>query len=210
MVVVENTHNLAGGAFYPLETLKGIRGFAREKGINVHMDGARLFNASAASGAGPREIAAQTDTLTFCLSKGLGAPVGAMLCGSRSFIAEARRVRKMLGGGMRQAGVLAAAGIYALTHNVERLAEDHENARLIAQALAESRWASLDPESVPTNIVYAQTPKHPAETVSRSLRERGVLCGVTGMHELRFVTHLDLSRSDIEEAAGIIGKLSPE
>jgi threonine aldolase len=208
MAVLENTHNLAGGTYYPLDTLKGIRDFSRRRGISVHMDGARVFNASAASGAGLRDIAAQTDTMTFCLSKGLGAPVGAVLCGSRPFITEARRVRKMLGGGMRQVGVLAAAGIYALKNNVERLSEDHENARTIARALAETGWAEIDPDSIPTNIVYVKTPKHPAEKAARSLKERGVLCGATGSNELRFVTHLDLSRSDIAAAADIIRKNS--
>jgi len=209
MVVEENTHNLAGGTFYPLETLKGIRELTRRKGISVHMDGARVFNASAASGADVREIAAETDTLTFCLSKGLGAPVGAMLCGSRAFITEARRVRKLLGGGMRQAGVLAAAGIYALENNVKRLPEDHENARTIARALAETKWAGIDPGSIPTNIVYVKTPRHPAVKIVQALKERGVLCGESGTHGLRFVTHLDLSKSDIAAAAEIIGHLSP-
>jgi threonine aldolase len=179
LVLLENTHNLAGGTFYTLEGLKRIRELTRAKGLSVHMDGARMFNASAASGAGPHDIAAQTDTLTFCLSKGLGAPVGAMLCGSRAFIAEARRVRKLLGGGMRQVGVLAAAGIYALENNVDRLSEDHENA------------------------------KHPAEKISQALKQHGVLCGATGKNDLRFVTHLDLSKSDIADAAEIIRKLAP-
>ena len=209
LVVVENTHNLAGGTFYPLKTLSGVRELTRGKRISVHMDGARVFNASIASGASPRQIAAQTDTLTFCLSKGLGAPVGAMLCGNRDFIREARRVRKLLGGGMRQVGVLAAAGIYALTHNVERLAEDHEKARIIARALAETTWAKVDPAKVPTNIVYVETPKHPAEKVAGALKEHGVLCGATGKNQLRMVTHLDVSMGDVTEAAEIIRKLRP-
>ncbi len=136
------------------------------------MDGARMFNAAVASGASPREIAAQTDTVTFCLSKGLGAPVGALLCGERPFIQEARRVRKMLGGGMRQVGVLAAAGIYALRHNVERLAEDHQNAKAIAHALSVTKWASVNQEDVETNIVFAQT-LGPADAVVAALKERG-------------------------------------
>ncbi len=157
MVVVENTHNLAGGTVYPLETLRGIRDFAEERGLSVHMDGARLFNACIASGTTAREYAATCHTITFCLSKGLGAPVGALLCGSRSFVDEARRVRKMLGGGMRQAGVIAAAGIHALTHHVDRLAEDHENARTLVKALAEVPWAAIEPSEVETNIVLLKT-----------------------------------------------------
>lgn len=208
MVALENTHNAAGGTFYALLRLKEIKDFARERGLSVHMDGARVFNAAAASGAGVKEIAAQADTVTFCLSKGLGAPVGAMLCGSRAFIAEARRTRKMLGGGMRQAGILAAAGIYALENNVERLVQDHRNARVIARALAETSWAELDPDSVPTNILYAGTPRHPAERAAAALKQRGVLCGATGKNELRFVTHLDVSERDAAEAADVIRSLA--
>ena len=158
MVALENTHNAAGGTYYPLETLKEIGTFARRRKLAVHLDGARLFNAAAASGAPVKAICADATTVTFCLSKGLGAPVGALLCGKKDFIADARRVRKMLGGGMRQAGIIAAAGVYALQNNVERLAEDHENAKAIAKALAETDWAAIDPEDVVTNILYFRTP----------------------------------------------------
>ncbi len=207
MIVLENTHNSAGGTCYPLETLKEIGEMARRRSLSVHVDGARLFNASIAVGAPPRALCAPADTVTFCLSKGLGAPVGAVLCGGRAFIAEARRVRKMLGGGMRQAGVLAAAGLYALTHNVERLAEDHENAGLITRALAETDWASLDPAAVETNIVFARIPAHPADKVAAALKERGVLCGAMGKDSIRLVTHLDVSRQDAANAAEIIRSL---
>ncbi len=207
LVVLENTHNTAGGTCYPLETLKEIGEMARRRSLSVHVDGARLFNASIAVGAPPRELCAPADTVTFCLSKGLGAPVGAVLCGGRAFIAEARRVRKMLGGGMRQAGVLAAAGIYALTHNVERLAEDHENAKTITRALAETGWASVDPAAVETNIVFARTPAQPADRIAAALKERGVLCGAMGKDSIRLVTHLDVSRQDAAKAAEIIRSL---
>jgi threonine aldolase len=208
MIVVENTHNLAGGTFYPLETLRGIKAFAATHGLAVHMDGARLFNACVGSGVSARDYSAQADTVTFCLSKALGAPVGALLCGTRPFIDEARRVRKLLGGGMRQAGVLAAAGVYALTHNVERLAEDHRNAKTLAKALAGTRWASVDPADVQTNIVLFRTPRVPADRVVAALKERGVLCGAMGSDAVRLVTHLDVSGGDVDEVVGIIRTLS--
>jgi threonine aldolase len=209
MIVLENTHNLAGGTFYPLATLREIRALGIEKSLSIHIDGARVFNAVVASGASLRDISAQADTVSFCLSKGLGAPVGAVLCGSKPFISEARRVRKMLGGGMRQAGVLAAAGIYALTHNVDRLKEDHRNAKTIAQALAEAPWAAVDPAEVVTNIVYVRTPHHAADHIVSALKQRGVLCGSMGRNALRFVTHLDVSNSDIAEVVGILRSLKP-
>jgi threonine aldolase len=207
MVELENTHNSAGGTCYPLATLRDIAAFARRRGLTVHLDGARLFNASIASGASVKDISACADTVTFCLSKGLGCPVGAMLCGRREFIAEARRVRKMLGGGMRQAGIIAAAGVYALQHNVERLAEDHENARVIAAALAGTTWAALDPKDVVTNIIYFETPGHDADDMVRTLEQSGIRSGSWGPHTVRFVTHLDVSREDAKQVAAILGRL---
>jgi threonine aldolase len=205
MVVLENTHNAAGGTVYPLELLKEIRAFATAKSLSVHIDGARLFNAVAASGVPAPTICAQADTVTFCLSKGLGAPVGAMLCGPKDFIAEARRVRKMLGGGMRQAGIIAAAGLYALEHNVNRLVEDHENAKLIAKALAGTKWAEVDPAEVVTNIMYFRTPGRKAADVTESLERQGILAGSpTAEDQLRLVTHIDISREDAREIARII------
>jgi len=208
MVEVENTHNAAGGTYYPLATLREIAAFARKRRLTVHLDGARLFNASIASGASVGDIAACADTVTFCLSKGLGCPVGAVLCGRKDFIAEARRVRKMLGGGMRQVGILAAAGIYALQHNVERLAEDHENARLIARALAGTSWASLDPDDVPTNIIYFETPGRAVDDVVKALGAAGIRAGASGPSSIRLVTHLDISREDAKQVASIVGRLA--
>ncbi|HVO37548.1 MAG TPA: low-specificity L-threonine aldolase [Spirochaetia bacterium] len=204
MIAVENTHNAAGGTFYPLDTLKKIGVFARRRKMSVHMDGARLFNASTASGDAVKLLCADVDTVTFCISKGLGAPVGAVLCGTKEFIAEARRVRKLLGGGMRQAGVIAAAGIYALTNNVERLAEDHENAKTLARALACTSWAALVPEEVVTNIVYFRTPDRSADDVVHALEQRGILSGAEGPDVIRFVTHLDISKKDTAEIARIL------
>ena len=206
MVVVENTHNAAGGTFYTQDALKKISGFARGRRLSVHMDGARLFNAVTASGMGAAAICAETETVTFCLSKGLGAPVGAMLCGSRAFVAEARRMRKMLGGGMRQAGIIAAAGVYALRNNVERLSEDHENAKVIARALCNSPWARLDLADVVTNIIYFRTPGRDAEAVVKSLAANGILSWATAADQVRFVTHLDISKEDTREIAGILEK----
>ena len=206
MVVVENTHNAAGGTFYTQDALKKISGFARGRRLSVHMDGARLFNAVTASGMGAAAICAETETVTFCLSKGLGAPVGAMLCGSRAFVAEARWMRKMLGGGMRQAGIIAAAGVYALRNNVERLSEDHENAKVIARALCNSPWARLDLADVVTNIIYFRTPGRDAEAVVKSLAANGILSWATAADQVRFVTHLDISKEDTREIAGILEK----
>ena len=204
MIVMENTHNSAGGTVYPLPLLKETSAFARARRLSLHMDGARLFNAVAASGASAKDICAETDTVTFCLSKGLGAPVGAMLCGGKDFIAEARRVRKMLGGGMRQAGIIAAAGLFALQNNVKRLIEDHENAKLIARALAGTKWAQIDPAEVVTNIIYFRTPGREAAAVVEALGRQGILSDTSGADRVRFVTHIDISREDTREIVRII------
>ena len=206
MVVLENTHNVAGGTVYPLGLLKEVGSFARKRKLSVHVDGARLFNAAAAAGVPARQLCAEADTVTFCLSKGLGAPVGSMICGPRELIAEARRVRKMLGGGMRQAGVIAAAGIYALRNNVDRIAEDHENARSIAEALAGTAWAKVEPD-VATNMIYFYTPGRDAAKVVEALERKGIRSGATGPGQIRFVTHLDVSRQDTKEIVGIVDAL---
>jgi threonine aldolase len=204
MIVLENTHNGAGGTVYPLDILAQVGAFARQKKLSVHVDGARIFNAAAAARVPAAALCAEADTVTFCLSKGLGAPVGSMICGPRALIAEARRVRKMLGGGMRQAGIIAAAGIYALRHNVERIAEDHENARTIARALAGTKWASVDPEDVETNMVYFRTPGRDAAKVVQALEAQGIRSGATGPDQVRFATHLDVSRDDTKEIVRIL------
>jgi threonine aldolase len=205
-IVLENSHNSAGGTVYPREALRAIGTFARGRGLSVHIDGARLFNAAASLKTPASVLCEDAHTVTFCLSKGLGAPVGAVLCGSRELIAEARRVRKMLGGGMRQAGIIAAAGIYALTHNVDRLAEDHENAKVIARALAGTAWARLDPNDVVTNIIYFETPGRDAQAVVDALAGQGIMSGASAPHQIRFVTHLDISRDDTGEIVRILEK----
>jgi threonine aldolase len=204
VVVMENTHNMAGGTVYPIDEMEAISAFAGEAGVAVHLDGARLFNASAASGIPVERYAATADSIMTCMSKGLGAPVGSVLSGSMGFISAARRYRKMYGGGMRQVGILAAACLYALEHNLERLPEDHENAVLLAKELSESPAIEVDPGSVDSNIVMIGTKSGDARLYQERLAERGVLILAFGAGALRAVTHLDVSRDDILEASKII------
>lgn len=208
MISLENSHNKEGGSCYSREGLREVASFAEKHELIVHMDGARVFNASTATGITVFEIAENVDTISFCLSKGLGAPAGSMLCGSKEFIEEARHVRKLLGGGMRQVGVLAAAGLYALENNVARLGQDHENAKALAAALAETSWAEIDPAAVETNILHFDTPHHRAEHVIAALESRGIRCFAPGDHSLRFVTHLDVSEDDCRQACEIIRTLA--
>ena len=204
MIEIENSHNKEGGTCYKQNELKAVSDFARKNNLKVHMDGARLFNAAAATGIPVRKICSYADTVTFCLSKGLGAPVGSMLCGTEKFIAEARRIRKMLGGGMRQAGVLAAAGIYALENNIKRIHIDHANAKLLAETLAEVSWAEIDPGRVETNILYFSTGERKAETVVSALAKKGILAGALDSNSIRFVTHLGITEEDTKEICRII------
>lgn len=198
LLVLENTHNRAGGYIIPLAVHQRLWDWAQDNDLRVHLDGARLFNAVVASGDSAREFAACADSVTFCLSKGLGCPVGSVLCGTHEFIAKARRVRKMLGGGLRQAGFLAAAGLYALDNHIDRLAEDHQNARRLAQGIQNLPGITVDTVDVPTNMVYFTT-KAPAQQVKIGLEERHhLLCNPTAPHRIRFVTHLDVNASDIE------------
>lgn len=206
LVEVENTGNLAGGTCYSQSELAAVREWATARGLPVHMDGARLWNASVATGCPPGEIAANADTVTVCFSKALGAPVGSVLTGPRDLIAEAKRIRKMLGGAMRQAGILAAACHYALDHHVAPLAEDHENARRLADTLAATGWARI-PTAPETNIVFADTPGRDAAAVAATLAERGVLCSAMGAERIRFVTHRDVSRAQIARACEVLAGL---
>ncbi len=204
VLAIEDTHNVSGGRVWPLERLRRVARAARERGLRVHLDGARIFNASCASGEPVGEITACVDTVAFCLSKGLGAPVGSLVCGDVEQVLEMRRIRKMLGGGMRQAGVLAAAGIHALERNVERLREDHDNARLLARGLAE---LGLEVERAPeSNIVIFGVPPRSfanvpdAVTLSRTAREHDLLVNPVDRRRLRAVTHLDVSTERIHDA----------
>jgi threonine aldolase len=198
-VSVENTHNFAGGAVVPVEQLQALRAWADSVGTRVHMDGARLWNAHVATGTPLEEYGAVADVLAVCLSKGLGAPVGSLVVGPADLVAEARVWRKRLGGGMRQAGVLAAAGLHALDHHLERLADDHEHARLLAQA------CGVDPAGVDTNIVVV--PHDDAAGFVARAAEAGVRVGAVGPRTVRLVTHLDVDRTAAERAAEVLGAL---
>lgn len=199
LITVENTHNRCGGAVLDEEDLAAVRQLADDHGLPVHMDGARLFNAAIALGVPPASLAAHADSVCFSLSKGLACPVGSVICGTRDFIREARRNRKLLGGGMRQAGVLAAAGIYALDNMVDRLAEDHENARLAADGLREMPGVSLDPEPQ-SNLIYFSIEGWDTGVFVERLAEKAVLCFDEGRRRIRWVTHFGIERSHIEEA----------
>ncbi len=198
LICVENTHNRAGGTVQNEEDLSAVRDIADARGIPVHMDGARLFNAAVRLDVPAARLAAYADSVTFCLSKGLGAPVGSVLCGSREFIKEAHRNRKVLGGGMRQAGIIAAAGIYALENMVDRLAEDHANAALLAEGLAGMPGVTLVPPPE-TNMVYFTVEGWDAPRLVRKLDAAGVRC-FDESGRIRWVTHCDVARADCEEA----------
>ncbi|HZT71635.1 MAG TPA: GntG family PLP-dependent aldolase [Terriglobia bacterium] len=202
LIELENTSNLAGGTVYPPEVSDEICDRAHERGLPVHLDGARIFNASVALRRSVADLTCKFDSVMFCLSKGLGAPVGSMLVGSREFIEEARLVRKMLGGGMRQAGVLAAAGLVALEESPGRLHIDHENARFLAEGLSEIPGIKVDPAKVTTNILFFDVSATglSAQEVSRRLAAQGVLANGSGPTTIRMVTHCDVDRSGCERA----------
>jgi len=202
-VVIENTHNRHGGLAWPLADLRRVGETARAHGLAVHMDGARLFNAAVATGASAQQIADVADTVTFCLSKGLSCPVGSLLCGPASKIAEARKWRKMLGGGMRQAGVLAAAGLVALDTMIDRLAEDHENARSLAEGLAELTGVECDLTRVQTNIVFFRLTGTSAADFLAGCAKLGLRGGASGPDRVRFVTHYGITGADIKQALTI-------
>jgi threonine aldolase len=201
LIAIENSHNLAGGSVMPRARVEQICEHAHSMNLPVHLDGARIFNAATALGESVANLARPVDTLMFCLSKGLGAPVGSMLLGTKSLIDQARSLRKMLGGGMRQAGVIAAAGLVALEESPKRLHEDHENARRLAEGLAELPGVKIDPEKVVTNIVIVDVAEtgRTGDVICAELRERNVLAIGFGT-SIRLVTHCDVSRADIETA----------
>jgi threonine aldolase len=204
LLCLENTHNRAGGTVMTPALTRALAEVAHERGLAVHLDGARIFNAAAYLGCDPRELTAPVDSVMFCLSKGLGAPIGSVLCGSREFIERARRNRKIVGGGMRQAGVVAAAGVVALETMVDRLAEDHAHARLLADLLSEEPLFRVDRETVQTNIVLCWLTRGDAFEYVRRLAAHGVKVNATGPDRIRLVTHKDVSRADVEEAAAIM------
>jgi len=204
LLTVENTSNRGGGSVYPLERLDGLTAVAREHGLASHLDGARVFNASVASGVPVDRIARDFDSVSVCLSKGLGAPVGSVLCGSAPLIRQARRVRKQLGGGMRQAGIIAAAGVHALEFHVERLADDHARARRLWRGLKDAGW-QVEP-APETNMVYVRVDDQYG-TVDR-LAAAGLLCAPVGPGRIRLVTHLDLDDASIERALSIFASIA--
>jgi len=204
LICVENTHNMAGGTVTPLSVFEEIWDGAKKAGLPVHLDGARVFNAAAALGISVAELTLGFDTVMFCLSKGLGAPVGSMLVGSKDLISRARSIRKALGGGMRQAGILAAAGLIALEDGPGRLVEDHRNAKVLADAVAGSDRAEIDLEAVQSNIVIFRLKDGGAAEFVATLKAKGVLASAIGTHTVRFVTHLDVDREACQQAAEIV------
>ncbi len=202
LVCIENTHNRAGGRVFPQADVVAIARAARSRGLAVHLDGARLWNASAGSGLSPSELAAPFDTVSVCFSKGLGAPVGSALCASRELVTRARRLRKMWGGGMRQSGILAAGALYALRHNRSRLAEDHDRARRFAALAAAIDGARVDAPGTETNIVNVDlTSPMSAEDVARAAARFGLAISASGPSRLRAVLHLHVADDDVRAAA---------
>ncbi|TMC53461.1 MAG: hypothetical protein E6J20_07290 [Chloroflexi bacterium] len=202
-VTFENTHNRHGGVVWPLDDLRAAADAARSQGLRVHLDGARIFNASVALGVEASEIAACADTVTFCLSKGLACPIGSIFCGSEDSVEEAVRWRKRLGGGMRQVGVLAAAGLIALDHMVDRLAEDHANARTLAEGLAELPGVTCDLRRVQTNLVFFDLQRMPAAMFTDECAKRGMLGAATAPQRMRFVTHYGIDAEDVQSVLKI-------
>jgi threonine aldolase len=211
LISLENTHNRGGGSVYPLAHVQEISALARQRGVAMHLDGARLLNACVASGIAAPQYTQYFDSCTLCLSKGLGAPVGSVIAGGADFIRRARRYRKMFGGSMRQAGVLAAAGIYALEQNVERLADDHQHAKLLAERLSTARGMCLNPQDVETNIVFIRLDPARARLdaygLMQGMRQHGILAVAQNATTMRLVTHLDVSRAQVEEAGRVICEL---
>jgi threonine aldolase len=209
LICLENTHNRGGGSIYPIEKIAEIHRLAKSKGLLIHLDGARLWNASVATGIKPHEYAQWADSVSVCLSKGLGAPIGSLVAGSKIFIDRVHRFRKMFGGGMRQVGIIAAAGIYALDHHIERLKEDHQNAKRLALGLKELKGVAINPKHVETNIIIfniADTGMT-APQVTEAMKRKGVLIHAIGKTQIRLVTHLDVSSKDIEIALNVFKKV---
>ncbi|NOT58329.1 MAG: threonine aldolase, partial [Deltaproteobacteria bacterium] len=211
-ICVESTHNRCGGTILPSVYLRGVKALADHARVPVHLDGSRIFNAAIARGCDVREFTNRVASVQFCLSKGLSAPVGSLLCGTKDFIAKARRYRKMIGGGMRQAGIIAAAGIVALTEMVDRLAEDHHTARQLAEGLVDLPGMRLNLETVQTNIVIFGPKNPPPEgpSLAQVLAREGVKIGDIGGGRFRAVTHYGITAKDIEEAVRVLRKVWTE
>jgi threonine aldolase len=207
LVCIENTHNKGGGSIWPLDTIADVANVARTNGLKMHMDGARLWHAAVATGIPEREYCRDFDSVSVCFSKGLGAPVGSVLAGEITFIQQAERFRKQFGGGMRQAGIIAAGALHALEHQHDRLAEDHDNARRLAEGLANIPGIEIDPTEVETNIVIIGIPDGSAVDLSRRLLDKGVYVLATSDDVIRAVTHIDISRKDIDDTIAVMDRL---
>lgn len=209
LICLENTHNRAGGTIYPLENIAGISRLTGQQGIRLHLDGARLLNAVVETGIPAKDYASYFDSVSLCFSKGLGAPVGSALAGKAEFIEKARKYRKIFGGGMRQAGILAAACLYALDHNVNRLKEDHANARLLAEGLKKVPGIFIDRKQVQTNMVmiYVRHSRYDSVSLSEEIRKRGLAANAVDRERIRAVTHLDITRDQILEAVDIFTEI---
>ena len=208
LVCLENTHNRGGGRIYPMEKIQAISEWAHSNGLLMHLDGARLWNAVVATGIAAKDWSRHFDSVSVCFSKGLGAPVGSALAGPRDFVARARRCRKLFGGGMRQAGLIAAGALYAVENHIDRLAQDHDNAKVIAQAVADTPGLQLDPPEVETNLIWFEVDPElgTSKEVAAALKQRGVLIQTPGPHTMRACTHLDVSAAQAERAADTIRK----
>ncbi|PST82446.1 threonine aldolase [Pedobacter yulinensis] len=209
LVVLENTVNKGGGACYHLNQIEPIHNLCSIKGLKLHLDGARIFNALAATGDKALHYGRYFDGISICLSKGLGAPVGSVLLGSKEMIGRARKIRKAMGGGMRQAGFLAAAGIYALDHHVGRLKEDHAHAHALAEALAGAAWVRSILPAETNIVVFEVDPRIQVKTLVKQFADKGLLCNATGPHTVRMVTHLDVNQQQVDQAREIILHLNP-
>ena len=206
-IEIENTHNVAGGTVFPIEVIKEVRQLADKYNLFMHLDGARLWNASVASGVSVKDYAGYFNTVSVCLSKGLGAPIGSIIAGDKSIIDEAFRVRKAIGGGMRQVGIIAAAGLFALQNNIDRLKEDHYKANLLAEHLSKFENVEVDMASVQTNMLMFKPIGMSVDEVLNRLSNEGILAGQGGYGVVRFVTHLDVSFDEIERAKQILTKV---
>ncbi len=207
VIEVENTHNRASGAIWPIEKIIALKNLAKKYNLYYHLDGARIWNASVATGIAVKEYASHFDTISCCLSKGLGAPVGSVLAGTKEFIKEAYRKRKAWGGGMRQAGILAAAGLYALQNNIDRLKEDHQKANFLAERINSNPNLEIDMKAVQTNILLFHPKNISVETGIQKCKDKGLLLSVGKIDLIRAVTHLDVSIADIKKAADVIDEV---
>ncbi len=208
VIEVENTHNRAGGTIQPLENIKSLKMLVDKYNLKFHLDGARLWNASVASGIALSEYSSYFDSVSVCLSKGLGAPIGSVIAGTKDFITEAFRIRKAWGGGMRQVGVIAAAGLYAVQNNIDRLTEDHEKAKILAEHIESLENFEINVENVHTNILIFKPLNNSVEEILTKAKEKGLLLSVGTVGSLRAVTHMDVSFEEIEKAKDILGNLN--